>query len=1381
MQKKLFLLSFLLLLFTFGFSQKQVVNSNISNITWNTGSNVIHCSDFHATKPLIEIAAEHPIIENRETSFTEYPDKDGKPVQNFIYSVEKDGAKYGNDLGIVQSEYGKSLGKAPLQNWAGQAPSVSFRPFDPSGAAGPNHYIQMINATTYEIWDKTGTSLVTGTLGDLWTPTNTENSGDPIVLYDKAADRWFLSQFGQSGDKMYIAISQTNDPTGSWYAYTFSSPDFPDYLKFSVWQDGYYMTSNQSSQVIFAFNRDKMLVGDASAEAVYQTFTPPTPDGFFCPLPADASDGVLPTSGTPCPILSYSDDAWSGGAIDGVNIYNASVTWGGTPSMTVTSAGAIPTSAFDASYDTNWNDIEQPGTTQKLDGIGGALMYRAQWKTWSDHNSIVLSWGVKISATQRGVFWCELRQDQSTGNWSTYQDGIYAPGTSNCWMSSIVMNNVGDIALCYAKTDPANNVYASLGYAGRHASDPIGTLPIAEVIAKAGSGAQTGGNRNGDYSQACLDPDGFTFWHTGEYLSTGGTAMTQVFSFRISEPYDPMISATAVSTSQINIDYTLNDNNEPALIAWSADGTFGTPLDGTLYSNGDAIPGGGSVLVYSSADGTYNHTGLTGQTKYYYKAWSYKTDNTYSDGYEASATTLKEVPTNHVTNFTTGTPGGSSIPLTWTDAVGSVLPDGYIIKVSNVDFASITAPINGTDEADDNDLSDGSGSKKVSYGSETATFTGLNAVTTYYFKIYPYTNSGSYILYKTDGTVPEVSETTTIEYCASGATNSGDTEIQEVYFGNVSNITTGECGQYNDYTTDPALTDDFIIGSTNDIKIFLGNCTSGSYTKAGKVYIDWNYDGDFDDADEMVFATIAQDANWLAEGTFTVPPGTSSGQKFMRIVVSEDENNINPCGTYSYGETEDYSINILPACTPPVAQVTSLTIDAITLNTMDISWTSGTENVLILAQDGDAISTDPIPTYSYNADAAYGSGDAINSAFVVFNGVGENMTLTNLTPGHTYYFSAYTYAYADNCYNTDTPAIGNGTTQGPPSVVTGTISSVTQTSATAAGEVVSENGAPATERGIVYSLTTDPTTSDNKITDTNTGIGTYSADITGLTANTTYHVRAYAINSSGTAYGDDIVFKTACGIVSALPYTEDFATQTLPDCWENVDNDGSGQVWEFNNPGGITFNSTSSANGFAILDSDNYGTEGTQDASLETNTFDLSTYPSVNVSFEHYYRDWSYDEESATFSYSIDGGSNWIDYQVWEGTSSSNPELFNADFSSEVGGQSNVKFRWTYAGGSFSYYWAIDDIVITNAISVSDIEDTNINIYPNPSNGIFTLQNGTNNIKSFDVFNMSGKIILSRNINSDKTTIDLSNQAHGFYFIKMYSEDSVYNAKLIIK
>ena len=167
----------------------------------------------------------------------------------------------------------------------------------------------MVNATPLKVWSRTGTTLLSGTLGSLWTPATT-NDGDPIALYDKAADRWFLAQFEVSTRKIFVAISTTADPTGSWYTYTFTAPSsFPDYLKFAVWQDGYYMTCNQTTLRVYALERTQMLAGNASARFVYQSFSPPH-TGFVVPLAGDTGDGTLAPAGTPCPIFSYSDNAW---------------------------------------------------------------------------------------------------------------------------------------------------------------------------------------------------------------------------------------------------------------------------------------------------------------------------------------------------------------------------------------------------------------------------------------------------------------------------------------------------------------------------------------------------------------------------------------------------------------------------------------------------------------------------------------------------------------------------------------------------------------------------------------------------------------------------------------------------------------------------------------------------------------------------------------------------------------------------------------------------------------------------------------------------------------------------------------------------------------
>lgn len=492
---------------------------------------------------------------------------------------------------------------APNVNWAGQ--SGSGYPPDPSGAIGPNHYVQAVNATPLKVYNKTtGANMLTTSIGALF-GTST-NDGDPIIMYDRYADRWFVSQFGLTGNKIYIAISQTADPTGSYYTYTYTSPQFPDYLKFSVWQDGYYMTSNQGTDKVFCFERDQMLLGNPSARSISKNFTTGSVSAFFVPLPADA-DGGLPAAGTPLPFFSYYDNGWGGGT-DAIKIWSMSVSWAATATATITGPTLVNTASFDATYDPSWNDVSQPGTTAKLDGIGGVLTYRAQWRKWTGYNTVVLNWGVKLSASQRSIMWCELRQDQSTGTWSMYQQGVYTPDASTRWVGSIAMDDNGSIALCYAKSD-ATSVKPSLGYTGRLATDPLGTMSFAETIAIAGASVQTSNNRFGDYSQTTLDPsDGLTFWHTGEYLS-GGTPKTRIYSFTL--PMTP--TGVQDASNQANIS-TLQNGSELVITGTNLGADAETVVDlfdiaGRTISAKTVVPTNGmlqtSFDVSGLAAGTY--------------------------------------------------------------------------------------------------------------------------------------------------------------------------------------------------------------------------------------------------------------------------------------------------------------------------------------------------------------------------------------------------------------------------------------------------------------------------------------------------------------------------------------------------------------------------------------------------------------------------------------------------------------------------------------------------------------------------------------------------------------------------------------------------------
>ena len=130
----------------------------------------------------------------------------------------------------------------------------------------------------------------------------------------------------------------------------------------------------------------------------------------------------------------------------------------------------------------------------------------------------------------------------------------------------------------------------------------------------------------------------------------------------------------------------------------------------------------------------------------------------YAENIWVPNTGIKAEPTNHVTGFTVaiGSPSYSTVVLTWTDATGTVIPDAYLIKGSTVSFADITNPVDGVP------TDDGGLIKNIFANVQTYSFTGLSASMTYYFKIFPYTNSGTNINYKINGTIPTGSATTSI-------------------------------------------------------------------------------------------------------------------------------------------------------------------------------------------------------------------------------------------------------------------------------------------------------------------------------------------------------------------------------------------------------------------------------------------------------------------------------------------------------------------------------------------------------------------------------------------------------------------------------------------
>lgn len=241
------------------------------------------------------------------------------------------------------------------------------------------------------------------------------------------------------------------------------------------------------------------------------------------------------------------------------------------------------------------------------------------------------------------------------------------------------------------------------------------------------------------------------------------------------EPQNYVSSLSANSTSDsitINWIDAIPGSQAPSgylLLAYNKDNYF-LPIDGEVYPDDIDLSDGAAIvnIPYSAAD-TYSFTNLFNGS-YYFTIFSYNGSGSFIN-YKIDGSLprisvslnppLAEEPNNHVTNFSIETVTSSSIELTWTDAVGSVLPEGYLL-VANTN-GIFTLPIDGNTYTDDLNLSDGFGQLNIPYSAaNNVSFSSLNSNTTYYFRIYSYNGSGSSRNYKTDSSVPQTNATTLI-------------------------------------------------------------------------------------------------------------------------------------------------------------------------------------------------------------------------------------------------------------------------------------------------------------------------------------------------------------------------------------------------------------------------------------------------------------------------------------------------------------------------------------------------------------------------------------------------------------------------------------------
>ncbi len=508
-------------------------------------------------------------------------------------------------------------------------------PPDTNGDVGPNHYIETVN-TSIGIYNKTGTQLAAFTFntfmsqGSFGNLCDTDNFGDPVVLYDTFEDRWIITDFAfqlsggnvvnPPGAFQCFAVSKTGDPVvGGWNFYSIQVPDaLNDYPKLGVWPDGIYMNANMfgfgatSGSFIFsrqwAFNKAQMYAGAANPQIV--SFDAPRLDQnggtVFTIIPSNARlQSGTPPAGTPNYFVG------TGTYTNALAIWKFHVDWNNVFLSTFT---GVTTSIAGTSW------VGPPATVPSLGGnnldtLPTRSMMQNQYTNIGGVESLWDSHTVLGSvAGQAGVRWYQTVVTGGTIAAAPTQVSTHSPdSTVSRFMPSLAVDRAGDMMIGYSASN--STMKPAIRYAGRLFGDALSSLPQTEVDLIQGTGTQVGTcggtcTRWGDYSAMTLDPtDGCTFWYTQEYYATDGlNDLTRIGSFKFP-------SCTAIGNGTVSGTVTVTPG--------------GSPISGASVAFG-------SRMTTTAVNGTYSFTNIP--------AGTYPSISASALGYNSATTTPVVVP-----------------------------------------------------------------------------------------------------------------------------------------------------------------------------------------------------------------------------------------------------------------------------------------------------------------------------------------------------------------------------------------------------------------------------------------------------------------------------------------------------------------------------------------------------------------------------------------------------------------------------------------------------------------------------------------------------------------------------------------------------------------
>jgi hypothetical protein len=444
-------------------------------------------------------------------------------------------------------------------------------PPDPTGDVGGGFYVHVYNGgggALITIYNTTDGSVAAGqfSMDGLGSGGPCASGlGDGVVVFDQLAQRWLLTEFSGTSNTLCLYLSDGDNPVvTTWTRYTFNTPSFPDYPKYGVWSDAYYVGANEGPAV-YAIDRASMLAG---LSATLQRKSVPRLNGlgFQMVPPASVFGSTPPPAGAPGIFIRDNDDERNNPSSNDPNhdfleLFALTVDWVTPGNTTLSGPVQIEEDEFDSEFNvtSGFGAIHQPGTGQTLDPLLEVPMVPVHYRNFGTYEvlagNLVTRLADDTTDNIAGVRWFELRRTGGPANpWTLYQEGTYAPadagGQISRWMAALGMDESGNIAMGYSVArDPG--VFPGLRYVGREATDPLGVMTTAETTLVDGGSSQQGIDRWGDYFGMGVDPaDGCTFWFGAMYEPSGGNWRTHFGAFRFDTCGTPTFTTAGDNLTQ---------------------------------------------------------------------------------------------------------------------------------------------------------------------------------------------------------------------------------------------------------------------------------------------------------------------------------------------------------------------------------------------------------------------------------------------------------------------------------------------------------------------------------------------------------------------------------------------------------------------------------------------------------------------------------------------------------------------------------------------------------------------------------------------------------------------------------------------------------------